>query len=149
MALITLAGVLQGCSASHSFSAGPLAGTWNVHTIYLTVAESGHGDFEWPIHVFCGTGVGYGPPPCDTLESNGTIHDGGHAQLTLTARNGETADGRISGSTDPAAFPDGPIQLRFQANDTLHLGFATPPTGPSPDYLCGPKTNRSLINCGA
>lgn len=139
--------LLSGCGTNSV--ADPLEGTWHAHTIYLTIDADGQGNFKWPIHVICGTGVDYRSPPCDTLDANGTIHDGGHAHVTLTTRHDSAADGVVSGSSDPATFPNGSLQLRVGTNDVLYLRFATAPAGPSPPYLCGLRTDRSSINCGA
>jgi len=152
--------MLAGCSGP-SLQAGPFAGTWHVHTYYLTVYHDGTGAFQWPTHVACGTGPGEGPPPCDQavpgtiVEPNGqvahveNIVDGGHATLTLTNRSGTTARGIVSHSTQPSVVPDGNVMVTLGANDVIYLQFSSSPSVRAYDYLCGTATNRSLINCGA
>jgi hypothetical protein len=126
-----------------------LAGTWNVHTFYLTIQSNGTGHFQWPIHVTCGTGVGEGPPPCDTVAPSGEITDGGHATLTIERRSARSANGLIIGTTDPTTVTDGEVTISRGSNDVLYLRFSTPPASRAYSYVCGPKTNRDLINCGA
>jgi hypothetical protein len=130
-------------------TAGSMAGTWHVHTYYLLVNGNGLGSFQWPIHVSCGTGIGYGPPPCDRVSPNGGIQDGGHATLAIFSRTGDIAAAWIANSTDPATLPDGPVNLRVGPNDVLFLHTSVPADTLAYSYLCGPHTNRSLINCGA
>jgi hypothetical protein len=150
-------------------NAAALSGTWHVHTFEVTIGAHGRGVFNWPIHVWCGTGPGSGPPPCDALVPgaaviNGVttnveqIVDGGHATLRLTSVSGTNAHGTISGSTDPSEVPDGPATFAAAGNDTLTI---TPkaPLGPSAlkGPLCGPRAaalsvsqqQAENINCGA
>jgi hypothetical protein len=151
MALLAAAATLlaPGCGSSHKSLAGPLAGTWHVHTFYLVIASDGRGDFTWPIHLFCGSGVGQGPPPCDTLSPQGQVGDGGHAILTVKTRDGVTATGLVTGSSEPSVVPQGSVQLRLGANDVLYLHFGVAPGVRAFDYVCGPQTDRNKINCGA
>lgn len=147
-ALLVLTAVLvTGCGTS--VSAGPLAGTWHVHTYYLTINTNGSGSAKWPTHVTCGIGVGRGGPPCDKLGSNGQIIDAGRASLTLTYRSGDDGRGEVSGSTQTSVMPNGKVQLSLGANDVLYLRFAKPPKLKAYSYLCGTATDASLINCGA
>ncbi len=120
-----------------------------MHTYDLVVDANGRGEFQWPIHVSCGTGLGYGPPPCDQVSPNGEIHDGGHATLAITSRTGNTATGWIAGSTDPSTLPDGTVTVRLGPNDVVFLHTSFPAEVLAYTYLCGPHTNRNLINCGA
>jgi hypothetical protein len=156
-AILAFTAAISGCSASHQVSAGPLGGVWHVHTNYLTIAASSVGTFQWPIHLYCGTGPGYGPPPCDALSPNGEIHDGGHARLLLTGRDGNMAHGTVTGSSDPSALPDGSITLRLSQDDTLHITTGQQPVSPSFEILCGVRAasltvvrqDAEGINCGA
>jgi hypothetical protein len=151
--------------------AGPFAGTWHVHTYYLTIARGGSGTATWPIHVRCGHGPGMGAPPCDrwvpetlVVPGGGVEHvdeiiDGGHATLSLTAVHGNRATARIEGSTVQSTLPDGPVALRVdQVNDLIYLTPSRPttvsPYGNVP--LCGPRIYENIqlqaelhIHCGA
>lgn len=143
-----LTALLASCGGAAT-KAGPLTGTWHVHTFYLTVQSDGTGTFQWPIHLTCGTGVGKGPSPCDTVSSSGEISDGGHATLTIERRSGSSAAGMISATTDRTTVTEGGVKLSLGANDVLYLKFSAPPATLAYSYVCGPKTNRALINCGA
>ena len=132
-----------GCSSASL--TGPLVGVWHVHTNYLTIDQNGKGTFRWPTHVFCGDG----PPPCDTISSQGVITDGGHARLVLTGIRGVDATGTVSGSSEPTVVPDGQVRLHLGPNDVLHLTFESSPSIGAYEYVCGPRTDRSKTNCGA
>ena len=146
-----------GCSSGRSGSSDPFAGVWHVHTNSLTVSANGRGDFEWPTHLPCGSGLGQGPPPCDQVSANGEIQDGGHARLLISNHSGDVAHGVITATTDPSALPDGPVTLQLYSNDTLHLTIGSQPAGPSFEILCGDQAaslsiaqqNARGINCGA
>lgn len=127
-------------------SAGPLRGTWHVHTFYLTIQADGSGAFRWPIHTSCASRVA---GPCDQISASGVITDGGRGSLKLSSRSGATGRGVVSASTDPSVLPDGPVRLTVGANDVLYLAFARSPAVHAFDYLCGPRTDTSKINCGA
>ena len=137
--------------------AGPMAGTWHVHTYYLNVTADGHGAFTWPIHTTCGTGVDQGAPPCDTLKNGTEIIDGGYARLTIIERSGDTAMGIIQSSTDQSTLPDGPVTLRLAANDLLYLTTSGVQNPHPYEYLCGEQAVSlpvaeqlsQHINCGA
>ena len=157
---LTIPILAAACGTSSSVSASAFQGTWHLHTDYLVIHANGTGTATWPIHVFCGTGVGMGGSPCDKLASNGQITDGGHADLTIESVSGDTASGKVTSSTVQSTLPNGPIRLRVdQMNDVLYLTPSRPttasPYGSVP--LCGPRAyaksqqegSAAEFNCGA
>jgi hypothetical protein len=112
-------------------------GTWNGlgdSDMLISIKSDGRGTAKWPELVRCGTGVGMGPPPCDTwvpgtvLGPNGArvttwhIIDGGRASIRLTKASGTFANGLVTSSTDPSRLGDGPATFRISSsNDLLHM----------------------------
>ena len=143
VAVVLMTALLESCGGVAT-KAGPFAGTWHVHTFYLTIQSNGTGSFQWPIHVPCGTGLGQGPPPCDTVSPSGVITDGGHAKLTIESRKGRSVEGLISETTDPTTVRNGRVTISLGSNDVLYLRFSTPPATLAYSYVCGPKTNSGL-----
>lgn len=141
--------LVPACASSRAVQAGALAGVWHVHTDYLTIDRHGNGTFRWPVHVFCGSGAGSVPAPCDTITARGVITDGGHARLSLTQVHGPDGSGTVSGSSENSVVPDGPVRLHLAQNDVLELTFQTTPSVGAYVYLCGPGTDRARTNCGA
>lgn len=109
----------------------------------------------------CGTGFDQSPtPPCDkivpvTLDPShpgntvdATI-DGGYARIVIRPASNVVTTGTVTGSTDPTVVTDGTVTLTLGENDVLYLHFSQTPATAAFTYVCGPRTNRSLINCGA
>lgn len=133
-------------------------GTWNGlgdSDMLISIKSDGRGTATWPELVRCGTGVGTGPPPCDTwvpgtvLGPNGAriitwhIIDGGRASIRLTKASGTSASGIVTSSTDPSRLGDGPATFRISSsNDLMHmtgtLGEPHVPLGP----FCGAMDNK-------
>jgi hypothetical protein len=154
----------------HSVAAGAFTGTWHVHTFSITINADGRGTAQWPIDLRCGTGVGMGPPPCDTwipgtvVGANGApittwnMVDGGHASIRLTTVNGTSASGIVMSSTDASHLGDGRVTFRISlSKDLLYVTG----TWHGPHFIlgpfCGPRAAASSvpqqqaegINCGA
>ena len=77
---------------------------------------------------------------------------GGHAKIRLTTVRGVNADAVITGSTDPAQLPDGPVTLSVTRDDVLTIT-----TGSCSLSFCGTvavalsvaQQDSEGINCGA
>ncbi|MGH9301701.1 MAG: hypothetical protein ACRD0E_07445 [Acidimicrobiales bacterium] len=153
-----------------ALTAGVFAGTWHIHTYSITFGPNGRGFARWAIHVNC-TGPDHGLPPCDkvvrkpvVLPGGRTVYgdyitDGGHANVTLTSRIGNTARGYVQGSNVQSVLPNGPATFRVGANDLLYISLSRP-TGPSPfghQPFCGARAGAlslaqqlaANISCGA
>jgi hypothetical protein len=128
-----------------AFSAGAFTGTWRVHTTSVTIGTDGTGIATWP------GDVAPGGSEATAIENK--------AELRLTTAQGSQASGVISGSTDQAQLPDGPVQLHITSQDLL----AVVPSQPVSDTplrwtaLCGASALSLTvaqqvaagINCGA
>lgn len=147
--VLLLTAALMGACSAGADQGGRAAGVWHVHTYYLTIGQHGNGTFRWPTHVFCGTGVGLGPPPCDGIDAHGEITDGGYARLSVTHMHAVDGDGTVSGSTDTSVVPDGRVHLHLGSNDVLYLTFKQQPSLRAYEYVCGTKTDTAITNCGA
>jgi hypothetical protein len=90
--------------AAPSVSAGPFVGTWRVQSTSLTIGADGTGTASWPGNV----------PDQATAMPN-------QADLRLTAVNGNHAIGVVTGSTDQAELPNGPVRLQVTNQDLLEL----------------------------
>jgi len=126
-------------------TAGPLTGTWRVHTTAVVIGANGHGSATWP-------------GPLRAGESEATAAPG-HADIRLTSVTGRHASAVVTGSTDQSVLPDGPTRLSVTSEDLLYVTPAKA-TGSSPfghSGLCGPRAlsltlaqqEAANINCGA
>jgi hypothetical protein len=131
--------------AAPVFSAGAFAGTWRVHTTSVTMGADG-------------TGTATSPGPISPGGSEATAVPNG-ADLRLTAVNGTQATGVVSGSTDQAELPDGPVRLQVTIQDLLLIVPSQPVTvtplrwtrlcGASASALTLAQQVAAGINCGA
>ncbi len=97
--------------------AGVFTGDWYSHGRGLVIDGSGAGILEWRVYRWCSEE----PPPCDIAIGHEII-DGGHATFVLRATSGASGSGEVLASTEPEAFPVGPLTARYDPNaDQLHL----------------------------
>jgi hypothetical protein len=74
-----------------------------------------------------------------------TIIEGGYATIVLKANNETSGSGEVLTSTEPEAFPVGPLSARFDPDaDLLYLSGPLFENYP----LCGPGA-RAAGACGA
>jgi hypothetical protein len=128
-----------------TLSAGQFAGTWRVHTTSVTIDADGTGTATWP-----------GPITPGGSEATAVPNQ---AVLRLTSVDGAQAMGVVSGSTDQAQLPDGPVRLQVTSQDLLQLVPSQTVTDTPLRWaaLCGPSALSLTvtqqvaagINCGA
>lgn len=111
-------------------------GTWQGHGTMLTMTAGGTGTASWRVYRFCSIDP---TPPCDD-DSGGQLRPGGRATLALTAGGGGTAQGTVTGSTDPGTLPNGPVTVTIEPGDVLAVT-------PGDLRLCGPQAAAGA--CGA
>jgi hypothetical protein len=131
-------------------AAGQFSGWWHFHTVVVSIQPNGEGSVSWP-------------GPLGPGQSEATAKPA-RADIRVTSVNGAHATALMTGSTEPSAVPDGPVQLRVTGQDLLFVGPLAH-RGDSPfgsfsfglEGLCGPKAAALTvtqqvaagINCGA
>jgi hypothetical protein len=118
-------------------SVADFAGGWGRHGLGMTIKPDGSGDASWRVYQWCkDTG---GKQPCDGMNSQ-SIVPGGMAALLFDHVEGATLVGTVSGSTDPATLPNGPIRLTERDYGIGEVVKAVPSApGDPPMTLCGPR----------
>jgi hypothetical protein len=148
-------------SGGHGIQAATVkafVGTWNGlgdSDMLISIKSDGRGTATWPELVRCGTGVGKGPPPCDTWIPGTVIGPdgarittwhiivGGRASIRLTKANGTLANGVVTSSTDLSRLGDGPATFRISSsNDLLHVTASWDEPHSILGPFCGARDNK-------
>ena len=111
----------------------PFAKQWGRHGFGMTVAISGEATATWRVYKWCSDDP---TPPCDDM-TDSEITSGGHATIVFDRVAGETAYGRVQGSTDEATL-SGSVSLTLQPYDMASLESVDRPES-EPIVLCGPN----------
>jgi hypothetical protein len=116
----------------------------------MTVAGSGEAAATWRVYIWCSDDP---TPPCDDMVDS-EIVSGGHATIVFDRVVGETAYGRVQGSTDEATL-SGNVSLTLQPYDMASLEHVDRPES-EPIVLCGPNFSQEApdwlqeqLPCGA
>jgi hypothetical protein len=133
---------LRSSGSTRQILAGPFAGTWQVKYYDVRINSDGAGTATWPIKSQCGRAEARPGAPCDTVNpTTGIVHDGGHAEIQIVSSADMTAEGMVSGSTEPSVLPDGQASFRVSNDDVIYI-TPTTPTSSSPfgrESFCGPR----------
>lgn len=111
----------------------PFAKDWGRHGFGMTVTVSGEATATWRVYKWCSDDP---TPPCDDM-TDSEITSGGRAAVVFDRVVGETAYGRVQGSTDEAAL-SGNVSLTLQPYDMASLESLDRPES-EPIVLCGPN----------
>ena len=111
----------------------PFAKGWGRHGFGIAITAGGEATASWRVYKWCGDDP---TPPCDDMVDS-EIVNGGHATIVFDRVVGETAYGRVQGSTDEATL-SGNVSLTLQPYDMASLEFLDRPES-EPTVLCGPN----------
>lgn len=135
----------------------PFIGNWGRHGYSLAISSDGTGEATWRVYDRCGApGVTL---PCDRIDET-HFEAGGHAVVTFSSAEGQTAYGSLVDISDPAhpifrsagltLRPDGTARLRVGSDIEVRAPVLDVPDG-SPRYgttLC--RTDAWVTEaCGA
>jgi hypothetical protein len=110
-------------------------GTWAGHVGAVTIDADGNGSASWRVYEWCYVTHAR---PCDTIDANGLITDGGAATFRIADAGASSATAIVVSSTDTNAVPTGRVELRLLSGNRLQLGTL---------LVCGPRAAANA--CGA
>jgi hypothetical protein len=110
-------------------------GTWAGHVGAVTIDADGNGSASWRVYEWCHVTLAR---PCDTIDANGLITDGGAATFRIADAGASSATAIVVTSTDTNAVPTGRVELHLLSGNRLQLGTLV---------VCGPRAAANA--CGA